>query len=199
MLLGMLGITFHIGVRSTRPGLYTETFGSPRWRFMTSNQVAVPAQINGRRAHIVMSREFFESPTESNTTSDESRVQRRVLSQRRMLSTSNPQLNPSAFTFNIHGNWSLGSTREAEVAGTSCTRAAFNERSIGTSTRSIRGISEAGPGNNTNSEQVTSSGPVGDGSRPSSLSAQCFSVLVLVTYQTQQSGCHLYSRGMHLN
>ena len=149
VLLGVLVITFSIGVRSTRPGLYTEKFGTSPRRFMTPIEVSVPAQINGRSAHTVMSKSY--------TTLDEPRVQHRVLGQRGLISTGNLLPTLAGLTFNIRRNWSLRSRREPGVAEASFTRAGSSERSIGTSTRSIRGISEAAPGNKTDSGQVPSS------------------------------------------
>ena len=199
VLLGLLGITFCIGVRSTRPGLYTETFGTSPWRFMTLNEVSVPAQIYRRNAELLVSREVFASPLcKLNTTSDESRIQCRVLSQRGLISTGEHLPNSSGSTFNIQRNWSLSSRREAEVAGTSFSRAGFNQSSFGTSTQSIRGVSEAGPGKKTDSEQVTNRLSRG-GSRPDSRFASYFGVLIYITCQTRQSGCHLTPRGTHQN
>lgn len=170
ILLGLLGITFHIGARSTQrvsphePGLKT------RRSFRTPTEVSLPVWTKRTTFPATMPEAISTSPqTKPHTTVGASGAQARAPSAGGLAGEHTPPGKSADAALGLHDNWGCGVRIEGEMGEESERVPSIPlvpvERSMGASTRSLRSIWKAGPGNKTNPEQVNGRGYGWGGSR----------------------------------
>ena len=169
VFLGLLGVTFHIGARSTRRASLNQCKINARRGFRKPTELSVPVWTKKIAYPAIMPETTSTSPQSMpRATVGTSRAHARELSEKGLAGTDN-STNSVEVARDVHEEWAfdVGSKGEVEVeAEEVCSISPPpTERTIGASTRSLRSIRKAGPGNKTNPEQVKDSDYGGGGSR----------------------------------
>lgn len=167
--MALLAATFHVGASPIRRDIATEAASEAPSMLSRPTEVSLPVLINGRRAHLIMPPDWFKSsrikpsfnagafgaPGQDPTGERRGRVNSLIS-------------RPADVSMDAENNWVLGSIGEGEEKTTA--RVEFSPdrpkiRSFGASVHSIRSISKAGPGDEADQKQVSTTRPLVYGGR----------------------------------